>query len=262
MGIRCRLIIGCVLCLFTLPLVAGPFVAGGAQWKPYAFEDDNGHLQGVAVDIARRVMQLADVDVTFVTYPVNRLQSMLQKGEIDLNYADARIWNSPEEQTHYVFSKPYSTVNEHLYFLADHPDRKRPIEQLNHLTIGMVRGYTYRALDPALQVHRLERLETSQDEALIKLLQSRRVDAIAMVDDIFDTLVANSQLDPSEFQQGAKLSEAPLVIKLQPEHAQWLPRINRAIDTLRSSGELESIRRRYLPGSGVGLNCAGVGKGC
>ena len=261
MGLRCRLIIVCVLCLLALPVAAEPYVAGGAQWKPYAYEDSDGHLQGLAVDIARRVMQIAHVDVTFVTYPVNRLQSMLQKGEIDVNYADALIWNSPEEQHHYVFSKPYSTVSEHLYFLAEHPARGQSIEQMEHLTIGTVRGYTYWALEPALEIHRLDRLETSQDDALIKLLQSRRVDAIAMVDDIFDTLVQNNHLDPRVFHQGAKLSEAPLVFKLQPEHAKWLPQINRAIDTLRASGELDGIRRHYLPISGT-LSCAGTGKGC
>jgi ABC-type amino acid transport substrate-binding protein len=247
--------------LLAWPVLAGPYVAGGAQWKPYAYEDENGHLLGVSVDIARRVMQLADLDVTFVTYPVNRLQSMLQKGEIDISYADALIWNSPEDQRHYVFSKPYSVVKEHLYFLADHPARKLPVEQLNQLTIGMVRGYTYRALDPAITAHRLNRLETSQEDALIKLLGNRRVDAIAMVDDIFDTLVTSHHLDPDLFHKGAKLSEAPLVFKLQPQHVLWLPPINRAIDSLRASGELERIRRQYLPVK-AGMSCAASGKVC
>jgi len=235
-----------LLCLLALPAMAVPYVVGGTRWKPYAYEDENGHLQGVSVDIARRVMQLADLDVTFVTYPVNRLHSMLQKGEIDMNYADALIWNSAEERQHYVFSKPYSVVNEHLYFLAGHPAHGQSPQQLDQLVIGMVRGYTYRALDPAINAHRLTRLETSQDDALIKLLQSRRVDAIAMVDDIFNALVISSHLDPSQFRQGAKLSEAPLVFKLQPQHAQWLPQINRAINTLRSNGELDHIKSRYL----------------
>jgi ABC-type amino acid transport substrate-binding protein len=247
MGFRRTLIGGALLCLFTLPVMAIPYVAGGAQWKPYAYEDSDGRLEGVSVDIARRVMQLASLDVIFVTYPVNRLQSMLQKGEIDLNYADSPIWNSPEEQRQYVFSKPYSVVREHLYFLADHPARGQSIEQLDHLTIGMVRGYTYRALDPAIEQHRLNRLETSQEDALIKLLQSRRVDAIAMVDDIFDAAISSSE-NLGQFRQGALLSEAPLVFKLQASHAVWLPRINGAIDTLRKSGELDNIRRQYLPG--------------
>lgn len=247
MGFR-RSVFGAVLlCCLALPAVAAPFVAGGTPWKPYAYEDDNGHLMGVSIDIARRVMQLAELDVTFVTYPVNRLQSMLQKGEIDLNYADALIWNSPQEQQHFVFSKPYSAVREHLYFLADHPARDLPVAQMPHLTVGMVRGYTYWALDPAIAEHRLQRLETSQDDALIKLLQSRRVDAVAMVDDIFDALIAQDHLDPSLFHQGARLSEAPLVFKLQPQYAQWLPKINRAIDAMSRSGELERIRRRYIP---------------
>lgn len=261
MGLRCRLLAVCLLCLIALPVAAEAFVAGTAQWKPYAFEDDNGRLRGLAVDITRRVMQLANVDVTFVTYPVNRLQSMLQKNEIDLNYADAVIWNTPEERQHYVFSKPYAIVSEHLYFLADHPALGQPIEQMDHLTIGTVRGYTYAALEPALETHRLGRLETSQDDALIKLLQSRRVDAIAMVDDIFEGLINTTHLDPTQFRQGAKLSEAPLVIKLQPAHAKWLGQINHAIDTLRRTGELDGIRRRYLPGN-TAVACAATGTRC
>uniref|UniRef100_A0A7C2B015 Transporter substrate-binding domain-containing protein n=1 Tax=Pseudomonas graminis TaxID=158627 RepID=A0A7C2B015_9PSED len=251
MGLRGRFIVGCLLGLFMLPVVGEPYVAGGAQSKPYAYEDKDGHLEGISVDIARRVMKLANLDVTFVIYPVNRLQSMLRKGEIDINYADALIWNSPEEQRRYVFSKPYSTVKEHLYFLADHPARGQTIAQLAHLTIGMVRGYNYWALDPAIEKHRLTRLETSRDEALIKLLQSKRVDAIAMVDDNFDELVSSNALDPGQFVQGARLSEAPLVFKLQPQYASWLPRINSAIDSLNKTGELECIRRQYLPGAQV-----------
>ena len=226
-----------------LPAAAEPYVAGGAQWKPYAYEDKDGRLAGISIDIARRVMKLARLDVTFVSYPVNRLQSMLRKGEIDINYADSLIWNSPEEQRQYVFSKPYSTVKEHLYFLNDHPARGQTIAQLDHLTIGMVRGYNYWA--------RLIRLETSKDDALIKLLQTRRVDAIALVDDIFDELVSSNALDPGQFVQGARLSEAPLVFKLQPQYASWLPRINNAIDSLNKTGELERIRRQYLPGTQV-----------
>lgn len=241
--------VGCLLGLFVLPVVAEPYVAGGAQSKPYAYEDKDGQLKGISIDIARRVMKLANLDVTFVIYPVNRLQWMLRKGEIDINFSDALIWNSAEEQRRYVFSKPYASVKEHLYFLADHPARGQTIAQLEHLTIGMVRGYNYWALDPAIEERRLSRLETSQDEALIKLLQSRRVDAIAMVDDIFDEVTSAHGLDPGQFVQGARLSEAPMVFKLQAQYASWLPRINSAIDTLDKTGELERIRRMYLPGT-------------
>jgi ABC-type amino acid transport substrate-binding protein len=232
-----------------LPAVAEPYVAAGAQWKPYTYEDKDGHLAGISIDIARLVMKRANLDVTFVTYPVNRLQSMLRKGEVDINFADALIWNSPEEQRRYVFSKPYSTVREHLYFLASHPARAQTVAQLEHLTIGMVRGYNYWALDPAIEKRRLSRLETSKDEALIKLLLSKRVDAIAMVDDIFEELVAGNHLDPGQFAQGARLSEAALVFKLQPQYASWLPQINNAIEGLKKTGELERIRRKYLPGA-------------
>lgn len=245
-------VFGCVLLWLqmTAPLQAAPYVAGGSDWRPFSYEDEQGEMHGVSVDIARKVMLLSNVDVRFVSYPVNRLQAMLSRNQIDLNYADSPQWNSPEELRHFQFSIPYMSVREHLYFLADNPLRQQPLEQLQHLTVGMVRGYTYRTLDPEFTSNRLSKLEVSQDTALLNLLQSGRVDAVAMVDDLFDYLIVQQRFDPATFAQGGLLSEAALGIKVQPEHASLLPAINAAIKTLIDNGEVERIRKRYLP---VGL---------
>lgn len=256
-----QLILCGLLCLSTLPTSAQEYVAGGAQWKPYAFKDDSGQLKGLSVDIARRVLRIANVNATFVTYPVNRLQVMLDKGEIDINYADALVWNTPEQRRHFVFSKPYLIVNEHLYFLASHPAPSNPISQWSGLTIGMIRGYTYAPLEAGFKARTLSKLETSEDNALLKLLVSGRVDAIAMVDDIFDVMVQNSHLSADMFRQGAELSEAPLVFKLQPQHALLLPQINNAIDVIRKNGVINEIVNRYQPTRQT-PGCASAGSRC
>ena len=137
-------------------------------------------------------------------------------------------------------------VREYLYFLDDHPARHLPIEKMHGLRIGMVRGYTYRSLDAALGSGQLSKLETSRDRALLDLLLRRRVDAIAQIDDVFDDQLAARGLSAKSFARGAKLSDAPLVIKLQRQHADQLPRLDAALQALVSSGEVERIRRSYL----------------
>lgn len=229
------------------PVQAAAYVAGGSDWRPFSYQDDQGELRGVSIDIARRVLQLSNVDARFVSYPVNRLQVMLNRDQIDLNYADSPQWNSTEQLRRFQFSVPYMNVREHLYFLASNPLRNQPLEQLQGLTVGMVRGYTYRTLDPAFADNRLSKLEVSQDTALLSLLQSGRVDAVAMVDDLFDYLTVQQHLAPATFNRGALLSDAPLGIKVQPEHASLLPAINAAIENLIKSGEVERIRKSYLP---------------
>jgi|GEM_PF-940341 len=237
-----------LLLLWITPVQAASFVAGGTTWRPYSYEDEQGTARGISVDITRHVMQMAGIDISFVFYPVNRLQTMLTNDRIDLNYADSAQWNSTDDLHRYVFSIPYMQVEEHLYFLASHPARNTPVDKLSNLTLGVIRGYMYRSsLDPMFAEKRAAKLETSQDLALIKLLQSKRVDAVAMVDDLFNYLVSQQNLDPTLFHKGALLGNAPLVIKLQPEHAQWLPKINSAIETMVRSGEVERIRKAYLP---------------
>jgi ABC-type amino acid transport substrate-binding protein len=240
---------GCALAWLSAiaPLQAAPFVAGGSEWRPFSYADETGELHGVSIDIARRILQLSDVDVRFVSYPVNRLQAMLSRDQIDLNYADSPQWNSAEDLRRFQFSIPYMNVREHLYFLAGNPLRDKPLEHLQGMTVGMVRGYTYRTLDPAFADNRLSKLEVSQDTALLSLLQSGRVDAVAMVDDLFDYLIVKQRVDPAAFGRGALLSDAPLGIKVQPEHADLLPRINAAIKGMVASGEVERIRKSYLP---------------
>jgi polar amino acid transport system substrate-binding protein len=237
--------------LFTLVLPTGlaqaaPLQAGGSQWHPFSYEDSAGKPRGISVDITQRVFELANIDAHFVSYPVNRLQAMLGKGELDLSYADSVQWNKPDELRRFVFSEPYMHVREHLYFLREHPAARLPMEKLEGLTIGTVRGYTYRSMDPAFADKRLIRLDTSEDPALLKLLLARRVDAVAMVDELLDYLVVQQHLDPALIERGARLSDAPISLKLQPEHAPSLPAINRAIRKLISNGEVARIREHYL----------------
>ncbi|GFM88724.1 hypothetical protein PSCICO_41230 [Pseudomonas cichorii] len=243
------LVTGFVLALLqpTGHALSAPYLAGGSEWRPFSYADEQGNLQGISIDIGRRVLEMANIDAEFVSYPVNRLQAMLDKDQIDLNYADSPSWNSPEDLKRYVFSIPYMTVKEHLYFVTDHPAATTPVDKLHDLTIGMVRGYTYRALETAFAQRRVSRLETSQDLALLELLQTRRVDTVAMIDELYDYLIASHRIDPANFRQGAQLSEAPLAIKLQRRHAALLPQINAAILNLQRNGEVERIRQSYLP---------------
>ncbi|MGV6396123.1 substrate-binding periplasmic protein [Pseudomonas caspiana] len=225
---------------------AEPWQAGGTQWRPFSYEGEQGQLRGIATDIARRVLQLAEIDAQFVSYPVNRLQAMLIKGELDLNYADSVQWNNAEEVRRFAFSKPYMNVREHLYVLKGSPIAHMPVDKLIGQTVGVVRGYTYRTMDPLFADKRLTRLQTSEDPALLQLLQTGRVDAVAMVDDLFEYLIASKGMDRNLFERGAKLSEAPLGMKLQPQYAVLLPRINAAIASLVRSGEVARIRHAYL----------------
>lgn len=243
-----QVLLGLTLATFQLPgtTQADTWQAGGTQWRPFSYEDEQGNLRGISTDIARRVLQLANIDAHFATYPVNRLQVMLARGEVDVNYADSALWNSPADLKRYVFSEPYMSVREHLYFLKDSTAANTPVDKLTGLTIGTVRGYTYQLMDPLFAARRLTRLETSEDPALLKLLQAGRVDAVAMVDELFEYLIASQRLDRSLFKRGAQLSEAPVSLKLQPQYAASLPSINAAISSLIRSGEVIRVRTLYL----------------
>lgn len=245
---RRRFLYGCavIAALWCNVVAAQSLSAGAAQWPPYSFIDKNGQATGIAVDVMRQVMAKSGDELQFVFHPAKRLNILMDEGRVDINYADSPEWNPDDAAQRFVYSQPYLKVREYLYFLDDHPARHLPIEQLRGLRIGMVRGYTYRTLDAALRNGQLSKLETSRDPALLDLLLRGRVDAIAQIDDVFDDQLASRGLPPQGFARGAQLSDAPLVIKLQRQHADQLPRLNAALQGLVSSGEVERIRRSYL----------------
>ncbi|UCJ14858.1 transporter substrate-binding domain-containing protein [Pseudomonas sp. MM211] len=244
----CSVLYSCVLpmVLWCSASLAQPLLGGGAQWYPYSYQDDDGQAKGIAVDIVRKVMAQNGHEVNFVFYPANRLNRLLDEGRLDLNYADSPLWNTADAGERFVYSQPYLQIREYLYFLSDHPARLLPLEKLQGLRIGIVRGYAYQSLEAPLKDKRLVKVETSREPALLDLLMLGRVDAIVVVDDVFAELLTARHLEHKRFVRGAKLSDAPLVIKLQRQHANQLPGLNAALQTLIRSGEVERIRRSYL----------------
>lgn len=238
----CALLLGC----WCTVGVAQPLRGGGTLWPPFSYEDGQGHARGIAVDIVSQVAKQNDLQMEFLFYPTNRLNLLLDNGNLDLNYADSPLWNGPQASQRFVYSQPYLTVREYLYFLTQHPDRRQSLEQLKQLRVGTVRGYSYPLLDEAVNGGRLSKVETSDDAVLLDLLLLGRVDAIAMVDDVFVNLLAARQLDAKRFTRSAQLSEAPLVIKLQLRHADRLPEVNMTLRKMMESGEVARIRRAYL----------------
>ncbi|MEE4160308.1 substrate-binding periplasmic protein [Pseudomonas viridiflava] len=236
-------------------------MAASTEWRPFIYTDEYNTLRGVSTDIARQVFRQANVDVQFVSYPANRMQVMLDKEQIDISYAESPGWTREEDASKYVFSVPYLAVREHLYFAADDPLSNVPLSELRDVTVGMIRGYTYRALDTAFEEKRITRLETSEDSALLELLANKRVNAVAMVDDLYDYLATTHQIDPDRFRRGALLNESSLSIMLLNRHASLLPKINAAILDMQRRGELQRIRNAYLPSASTKA-CAGGGKAC
>ena len=219
---------------------------GSAPWYPFSYEDDQGQPSGIAVDVVRQVMLKTGLQVEFVFYPANRLNLLLDEGRLDLNYADSPEWNSADAAERFIYSKPYLTIREHLYFLKEHPGRNQPLEHLRGLRIGVIRGYSYPQLATAMSSGRLTKVEASEDKALLELLLLGRVDGIAMVEDVFDNLISTRRLEPARFVQGAKLNDSPLVIKLQRGHEEELAKVDAALQELIESGEIKRIRQRHL----------------
>lgn len=117
---------------------------GWDPWEPYQYEDVNGAMRGMDVEVVRVVAQDAGCDVRFVRGSWQMLLSKLHDGEIDLLMGASA---TPERETYARFSPPYRQETFALYVRSEDLERLSP-KSLSQLVasgrrIGVTNGYFY-----------------------------------------------------------------------------------------------------------------------
>ncbi|WP_108651713.1 substrate-binding periplasmic protein [Dongshaea marina] len=236
------------LCLSSLLLLSTarasqPIVAATAPWKPYTIQSHT-RLSGIAVDIFQEIAKRANLSVELKLYPAKRLSKMLKHKEIQINFADSRIWNTPHDQGYFIFSTPYMQVREHVYRNLLSPPISTP-EDLKGKRVGVVRGYYYPLFEPLFDSGSIVKDQSNNAEILLQKLSMDRID-YGFFDDIqFMYLLSRSTFSPGNFHREIRLSEAPLSVKIHPDYHQLLKPINKAIGEMTEDGTINEIIARY-----------------
>ena len=88
-------------------------------WKPYIYQDENGAVQGVYIDILKAIFEEGlQLPVAYVDYPWKRAQKAVKDGQADLIITIA----TPDRLQYAVKSElPVLEMYLHVYTYRDHP---------------------------------------------------------------------------------------------------------------------------------------------
>ena len=229
-----------------------PLLAATANWKPFAYYQDQSsnndipQISGVAVFISKRILAASKIPATFQIYPTNRLNYLLHRGVVDINFADSPVWNNENTKSAFLFSKPYMDVKEYLYFLKSSHKKTKDLKHFEKADIGIALGYYYALLDPKFKSGQLKKIEIRDGLKLLDMLAFKRVDAVAMDNITFHFVIRKEKLDPDLFYRGPQLSNAPLGFKIQKRLGHLLPVINRTIRRMQKRHEIDSIIKQSI----------------
>lgn len=183
------------------------FEFGVVEMEPFAYRDKNGELQGLALDYFSALCNELGVKYNIEVYPVQRLLTLLQRGELDMTLLPRGY---AEEVQLVVGDQELSRVNIGLFYGKD---SGLDPSQLNQSRLIAVRNFGYSGVLAKLteRFKGLKVITSSSLEASFKMLDYRRGDTVLS----YKAYVVNSAVDDSKlaFHSLYKVSVYPYFSK-------------------------------------------------
>lgn len=227
-------------------------VMGWDPWEPYTYKDVDGNVRGLDVELAELIATTAGCDISYVEGRWGTLVKRLQVGEIDMLTGATR---TEARETYALFSQPYRAEDFRLYVRAeelasyDFADLKSLMESGFHL--GVTEQYAYGNAVTALQ----------EDPAYADRFIGATISQLnysRLLDHIIDGFLEDPFVAAATFRSRGlsdRIAAHPIAIHSGDVNLMFsrssvtgeqLERINKAIQTLKSDGRLQSIIDKYL----------------
>lgn len=205
-----------------------------ANLAPYLTEDDTGYLG----DFLVRLLDEIDCDVKFVRVAAARGLHEADVGRLDGDAA--RVDSVTQRYTNLVrLPVPVLTVN-FTVFTHSTEIRAETVADLAGYKVGYIRGWQ---IARRLFKDHPNATTVRTAEALMSMLQARRIDA-AFITDLPGRHIAQNlgfaDLSPTEFS-----IKTPLFLHLHRTHAQKIGPLLAAYRRMEASGELVELRVKY-----------------
>lgn len=238
-------LIAALLCLFGgVGAKAEPYQVVTEEWAPYNYMQ-NGQLTGMATDVVHAIMALTGDKFDVVLLPSMRTSHDLRTRPKTIMYS---LFRTEEREPLYKWVGPIVEESIHAYQLADDAPPVNTLEQLLHAEQITTR---HAGLVPDMLASLgFKNLDNSAAESLqlYRMLLLGRTDIIVGDTDAGVAYYSRQlSLPLGTFRQiPIELYRSSLYIAFSRDSddevvAAWA----RALEQLRSSGELERIRRRY-----------------
>ena len=212
---------------------------------PFAFQNREGRLVGMDVEMARALAADLEVDVQFFQTDLDGLAGQLAAGAGDIAMSGVAV--TPDRATGTLFSAPY--LDETLAFVTRDQLRDRfrtwdDIRQLGAVRVGVPDVPLFRravsARAPELQLVPLRQLDqflTGRDEVMAYVLPAERGSVLTLLHPAYSVVVPQPDT-----------IKVPIAYPLARSDERWVRFINTWLDLKRRDGTLDALYRHWILG--------------
>lgn len=209
------------------------------QSQPPLMLVENENYGGIYIELFREILETANIQYEFIKVPKVRARVMFENGEVVLSCCGNPDWRKgAKEREVQLFSKTiYHTRDVYVF-----PKGKRfdipDVAALHNKMVALKRGYGYKK---QREFGKTMRLRTQTD--LIAFVARERADVGIVNEDIARHWMLTNG---NQIEIGKAHDIADLMIRVHKKRGDLLPRINKAIEQVISSGKRDKIANKYL----------------
>ncbi|KJV29060.1 amino acid ABC transporter substrate-binding protein [Aquitalea magnusonii] len=223
-----------------------------ADYAPFEYKDASGKLQGMEIEIGKKMCASMQVTCQWVTMDFDALIPALKAKQIDAVLA--QMSKTPEREKSVDFSRIFTTAPVQL--VAKKGSNISPLpESLRGKTIGVQTASTHesylRTRRPTSKYGIDVKVYQALDEAWLDL-ESGRIDAV-----FADSTVAYDWLSKTGLKEGFDFAGKPIddaeifgagtAIAVRKGDTRLRAQFDQAIGQVQGNGEFTTVNKRYFP---------------
>ncbi len=224
-------------------------VATEGAWAPWTYHDEDDHLTGFDVEVARALAEKLGVTVKFVESEWDGIFAGIDAKRYDT--AANGIEVTEERAQKYDFTTPYAYIRTALIVRGDNTDITR-FEDLKGKKTANSIASTYMML---AESYGAEAVGVDTLDQTIDMVLSGRADATLNAEvSLYDYLRVHPDANIKLVALTDEASRVSLPVRKGEENASLLAALNEAIDALREEGRLAEISVKYFGSDITGEN--------
>lgn len=175
--------------------------------------------------------------------PIRRILKSFEDGTLDIEVGANPKWRATSSVPG-LYSKAFGSARAVLCYRRGGVKPAQAVSDFYGQSIGLIAGYNYPEFDDAFAQGKIRREDIPNSPSLLMMLKAQRFDQIII--SIYVKQYWEKQ-DPARYacEEGRVIDENEMMLRLHPDKADALPRLNAAIEALKKSGEMDAIFRRY-----------------
>ncbi|XOV78501.1 MAG: substrate-binding periplasmic protein [Aestuariibacter sp.] len=232
----------CIGSTFTVAAKSYKVLLYAPNNPPYVILDDPDN-QGIFMDTFAAISKLTKDQFEFVHQPIARGLFEFDEGRIDIEPGVNPNWRKHLKVIG-LYSEPYALSEEVIVFAPGHKKEVTGPSDLLDEIVGIARGFSYPRFDAAFSTDAIIRVNNvSQTHLMEQLLKSRFKQIFVGLNTIRYFQATRPEYQVLEI--GNVVDEQQVMMRVHPQNAELMPRLNQAIAQLKASGEVTRIYDKY-----------------